>query len=479
MKPSFILTICAALIIGGCGSSGPAVTRGEQQLGADQHPQLLAQFGGAYEGDEAAYMKRLGEQVAAAADLDRQCTFTLVNTDVVNAFAVPGCYIYVTRGLMSIINSEAELISVLAHEVGHITSNHNERQQRRSLLRGLGVAAISVLTGSERLSRMAGAAAGYFTLRYSRKHEHEADDRGLAYLRKLGYDPYAAAGMLSALARHQLYLTSTRGRDEASRIPEWALTHPLTENRIARMKAAAQSTGMRPNQLPENEVAYLRTVDGLLYGDDPLQGFVTGRSFAHPVMRIGFEAPLGFTLTNSPQAIMIEGPDGLQGEFSGGSMPVGGLHAYAENVMAELLRGASVEVAPYTAAIVNGIPSLLLPAVVGTREGPVSVSVMAYQGPGSSAYYFIIISKPGPTPASSIGELFGSFRLLGPEEVASLRARRIRTVRTAPGDTVARLAARMASDTPLAHFRMLNGLSPADRLKPGDLVKLVTTVPVE
>jgi predicted Zn-dependent protease len=473
------LACCAALMISGCGSTDPAVTPQEEQLGAEQHPQLLAQFGGAYAGDEADYLERMGERVASAAGLDGQCTFTLVNTDVVNAFAVPGCYIYVTRGLMGIINSEAELISVLAHEVGHITSNHNERQQRRSLFRGLGVAAISVLTGSERLSKMAGAAAGYFTLRYSRKHEYEADDRGLAYLRELGYDPYAAAGMLSALARHQQYLTSSRGRDEANRIPEWALTHPLTENRIARITAAAQSLGVRPNQLPENEGAYMRTLDGLLYGDDPLQGFVTGRRFAHPVMRIGFEAPTGFTLTNSPQAIMIEGPDGLQGEFSGGPMPAGGLPVYAENLIAELLRGATVELAPATLAMVNGVPSLLLPAVVRTQEGPVSISLMVYQGSGSSAYHFFIVSKPGAVPTSALGELFASFRLLGPDEVASLRARRIRTVQAGPGDTVARLAARMATDSPLAHFRMLNGLSAADTLRPGDLVKIVTTVPLE
>jgi predicted Zn-dependent protease len=215
----------------------------------------------------------------------------------------------------------------------------------------------------------------------------------------------------------------------------------------------------------------LRTLDGLLYGDDPLQGFVTGRRFAHPVMRIGFNAPTGFTLTNSPQAIMIEGPDGLQGEFSGGPMPAGGLPAYAENLIAELLRGATVELAPATLAMVNGVPSLLLPAVVRTQEGPVSVSLMAYQGSGSSAYHFFIVSKPGAVPTSAIGELFASFRLLGPEEVASLRARRIRTV--------ARLAARMATDSPLAHFRMLNGLSAADTVRPGDLVKIVTTVPLE
>lgn len=311
MRTVFLLAGCAALALSGCGGSGdPAVSPHEREFGAEQHPLLLAEFGGAYDGEEAAYLKRLGEKISAPAGLGGQCTFTLVNTDVVNAFAVPGCYIYVTRGLMGIVNSEAELASVLAHEVGHITGNHSERQQRRSLFRGLGVAAIGAITGSERLTRIAGAAAGLFTLRYSRKHEYEADDLGLSYLSKAGYDPHAAVDMLDALGRHQQFLTASRGRDDANSMPEWAMTHPLSGNRTARARGAALAGGVQPGALPKNEEAYLREVDALLYGDDPEQGFVMGRRFAHPVMRIAFEAPAGFTLTNSPRAILIEGPDG-------------------------------------------------------------------------------------------------------------------------------------------------------------------------
>jgi predicted Zn-dependent protease len=242
---------------------------------------LLAELGGAYSGDEAPYLSHLGNKLADAAGLGRQCTFTLVNSDVVNAFAVQGCYIYVTRGLMGIVNSEGELASVVAHELGHIAGEHNERQQRRSLFRSLGVAAIATVTGSERLTRLAGSAATFFTLRYSRKHEYEADELGLSYLRDAGYDPYAAADMLGALHRHESFLAATRGSGDANIVPEWALTHPYAEHRIARAMDAARKSGVQPDQLPEFEAEYLRQVDGLLYGDDPAQGFVIGRSFAH------------------------------------------------------------------------------------------------------------------------------------------------------------------------------------------------------
>jgi predicted Zn-dependent protease len=189
MPRPFLLPILAAsaLLASGCGggdndSGPPEIEESERRLGAEQHPQLLAQFGGSYDAPEAAYVARLGEKIAGAAGLGGKCTFTLVNTDVVNAFAVPGCYIYVTRGLMGIMNSEAELASVLAHEVGHIVADHSERQQKRSLLRGLGVAAVGWITGSEQLTRIAGQAAELFTLRYSRKQEHESDDLGIRYL---------------------------------------------------------------------------------------------------------------------------------------------------------------------------------------------------------------------------------------------------------------------------------------------------------
>lgn len=469
------LGLCALLVMSGCGGDDDAISERERQIGAEQHPLLLAQFGGDYSGDEAGYLRRIGEKVAGAAGLSERCTFTLVNTDVVNAFAVPGCYIYVTRGLMGIVNTEAELASVLAHEVGHIAANHSERQQRRSLVRGLGVAAISAVTGSERLSQVAGAAAALFTLRYSRKHEHEADDLGVRYLRQAGYNPYAAADMLNALGRHQQFVTATRGSGEANTIPEWALTHPLTENRIARARVAAAATGAETKALVDNRAAYLQALDGLLYGDDPAQGFVIGRRFAHPMMRVAFEAPPGFTLSNTPRAILIDGPDGLQGEFSGGRMPAGGLPVYAEQTLTGLLRDAQVELGSSTRATINFLPALIVPGEVRTQQGPVNFSLAAYQGADGDAFHFFLVSEPGAEQAEAIGSLYGSLRLLTASEAASLRPRRIDTVRVGSNDTLRTAARRMAADQPLKHFLMLNGRLETEPLRTGELVKLVVT----
>jgi predicted Zn-dependent protease len=462
------------LAVSACGGNdGPIVSDTDRNAAAEQHEQLLAEFGGAYRGPESAYLSALGQKIATASGLDGQCTFTLVNTDVVNAFAVPGCYIYVTRGLMAIVASEGELASVLAHEVGHIAGRHAQRQQRRSLWRGLGVAAVQLLTGSDRLTRLAGEAAMLFTLRYSRAQEYEADDLGLRFLRAAGYDPYSAADMLAALSRDERFMAETRGRDEARSIPEWARTHPLTEARVERAQQAAAATGLTPDALPEYETRYLTELDGLLYGDDPEQGFVMGRRFAHPVMRIGFEAPEGFTLTNSPQAILIEGREGARGEFGGGPMPKGGLSAYADGLLRQLLGATPVRVAEQRTVIVHGVAALFVHAVVATRDGEVPLSLAIYAGPEGQGYHFAMISNPGTPPPPAIESLFRSFRLISADEARTLRPRILRVARTGPGDTVESIAANMAADDRLQLFQMLNGREPGQPLRPGELVKIV------
>lgn len=464
-----------ALLLAACGdTSGPAISESDRDVAEQQHPQLLAEFGGAYKGDEAAYLERIGEKVAEAAGIGGQCKFTLVNTDVVNAFAVPGCYIYVTRGLMGIVNSEAELASVLAHELGHITGNHSNRQQRQSVLTQIGVIAVDAITGSDELTRMVGAAAGFFSLRYSRTHEYDADDRGLGYLQKAGYDPYASAEMLEVLQRSQQFQDRARGDETSAKtIPEWSLTHPLTENRIARARAAAQKTGLKPDALPDKAAEYLRAVDGLLYGDDPEQGFVLARRFAHPVMRIAFEAPEGFTLTNSPQAVLIEGSDGTRGEFGGGAMPAGGPEAYAEALLSSVIGNAPADIVTAQPFEAHGLRAFVVQARVQTQQGVVPIAVAAYPGDGGGAYHFLLVSQPGAEPQQAITRLFGSFRRLNDAEVASLRPRYIRVAQVGPADTPQSLASRMAADRPAELLAMINGLASAKEIRPGEHVKLV------
>lgn len=466
-----------ALALAGCGApEGPAITEADRQLGAEQHPALLAEFGGAYEGPQARYVAGVGEKIAAAAGLPGACTFTLVNSDVVNAFAVPGCYIYVTRGLTAIVTSEAELASVLAHELGHIVGNHSARQQQRSFWRALGVFAVS-LTGSERLTRLASQAATYFTFRYSRAQEYQSDDLGLTYLERAGYDPYAAADMLGALSRQERFATAEATRDAAQAIPEWARTHPLTENRIVQARENAAKTGLADDQLPEQPAPYFAAVDGMLYGDDPAQGFVMGRSFAHPEMRIAFEAPPGFTLTNSPAAISLSGPNGLRGEFGGARNPTDDLDSYVVWLAKHIGGNAQIVVRGLQRGRVGGAPAVLAEMEMRSGERTMPLWIAAYGGSGPQVYHFLLAGPPSAEDAQAVNALFRSFRFLSPAEAASLHPRILRVVRTRPGDTADRFASVMADPAPKALFLLLNGLQDGQRLAAGQPVKIVVRAP--
>lgn len=478
MRLRFSLVLPLAYLLVSCGQGDPAdpsatVTEQDRAYGAQQHPQLLAEFGGAYPGEEAVYVRQVGDRVATEAGLQHQCTFTLVNSDVVNAFAVPGCYIYVTRGLFAVITSEAELASVLGHELGHVVARHAQRQNQRSLWRNLGVIATSV-TGSERLTRLAGQAAQYFGLRYSRRQEYEADDFGVEYLRRAGYDVFAASEMLAALQRQEAFMIASGGRDAARAVPEWALSHPLTEHRIERARIIAENTGLKDNELPEEADRYMREVDGLLYGDDPEQGFVTGRRFAHPIMRISFEAPPGFSLTNSPRAIRLSGPNGIAGEFGGGTMPPQGLQAYSQALVGQVLGDVPAQVESALETSINGVPAILIRIRVAVRDGTVPVSIATYNLGNGRASRFVIASPPADTDAAAVTALFRSFRRLSASEAASLRPRFIRTVRVATGQSLDTIVSQVDDPAPRALFQALNGAEAGQAVRPGDLVKIVT-----
>jgi predicted Zn-dependent protease len=231
-----LATACASI---DSSPDAPMVGDQDRARAAQQHPAILAEFGGAYDGSVQGYVNEVGQKVATAAGVPDRCTFNVVNSDVVNAFAVPGCYIYITRGLLAIMNSEDELASVLGHEVGHVVADHSDKRQNASTLSGLGAVLVGVLSGSGELMNAAGQAAQAYTLGYSRDQEYESDDLGLRYLLSLGYDPFAASEMLAALGAASALEAKVKGRDSAERIPEWSRTHPLTENRVARARENA------------------------------------------------------------------------------------------------------------------------------------------------------------------------------------------------------------------------------------------------
>lgn len=453
--------------------SARAISASDKATGAKAHPELMAQFGGAYEGPQSAYVRSVGQKIAVQSGLSNaqsDFTVTLLNSSVNNAFAVPGGYVYVTRQLMGLMNNEAELASVMGHEVGHVAARHSNSRSRTSTIGGVGSLILGVLTGSDAVAQIAGQVAQLYTLRFSRQQEYQADDLGIAYLARAGYDPMASSTMLASLAA-QSALDARMANQTGRTVPSWASTHPDPASRVARAAQNAGKTGIRGGAL--NAAAFLAAVDGVMIDDDPVQGTIDGQSFRHRDLKLAFVAPTGFTMANSPSAVAISG-NGGQAKFAGGAFD-GNLARYVTGVFRGMSENGGVEPGTITNTRVNGIDAASATTRANTQSGVVDVTVFAYAFDGKSAYHFMTLTPAGQG-AGPFASLFQSFRRLAPQEAAMIKARRIDVVTVGKSDTVATLSAKMAYPAGRTErFLTLNALGAGAVLKPGQRVKIVVT----
>lgn len=471
-----------ALALTGCMGGGEVpsasspITQQEAQMGAQYHPQFVAEFGGAMSGPHAQYIEQIGKKIALQSGLgnaESAFTVTLLNSPVHNAFAVPGGYVYTTRQLVTLMNNEAELAGVMGHEVGHVAARHSQRRQqtaqRNSILGVLGAIGSSVLLGNsgagDLLSRTFLQGSQMLTLRFSRQQELEADDLGILYLSRAGYDPRAMSTVLGSLAAQNALDARIAGRNAS--VPEWASTHPDPASRVR--TAAAKAQGFTGNAL--NRDTFLTRIDGLLYGDDPAQGVIEGSRFTHPELMLSFTAPQGFTMINSTRAVSINGQGG-QAQLSMAAYN-GNLDAYVRSVFAAL-GGQNSNLAPSNMqrTTINGLAAAIGTARVNNNNGQVDVTVVAYEFARDRAYHFAAITPAGRSAV--FNPMFNSMRRITQAEASAVVPRRIQVVTVARGDTVASLARRMDYTTAqVERFRVLNALGANEEVTPGQRVKIV------
>ena len=455
-----------------------SISAKDKSEGAKAHPQLVAEFGGASSGPHASYVESIGKTISLQSGLSNarsDFTVTLLNSPVNNAFAIPGGYVYVTRQLVALMNNEAELAGVLGHEVAHVAAQHSRKRQsaaqRNSIIGALGTILSGVLLGSGTAGQIGqqlfSQGSQMLTLSYSRGQETEADNLGIAYLKKSGYDPRAMSTLLQSLANQNALEARLMGT--TNRVPAWASTHPDPASRVraALVQAGAGSAGRT------NRDVFLNNINGIMYGDDPRQGMVEGRKFTHPDMKLAFEAPSGFYLVNGTRAVAISGQSG-KGEFTGAKYS-GDMNAYITAAFAGLTEQGQQAITPQSIqrTTVNGIPAAYGRAQVQGQSGLLDVTVFAYEMSSTQALHFMTIAAAGS--GAVFDSMYASMRRITPAQAAAVKPRKLVVVTAKSSDTLQSLASRMAySDAQMDRFLVLNGLTANSRVAAGQKVKIIT-----
>lgn len=315
-----------AVLLSACGTTNTNYVTGEsqrgaytwaqeRQIGTESDQQIVAQFGVYDDAALSGYVNGIAQRTLETSAYSAPTTpaeirstpftFRVLDSPVVNAFALPGGYVYVTRGLLAYLNNEAQLSVVLGHEIGHVLARHSSEQAQRAQLGQFGVLGAAVLGSvigggrvGQGIAQYGSQGAQLLLLRYGRDAEREADQAGVAYAGFAGYDATQASGFFRSLQR--------LGAESGGAVPNFLSTHPDPGERAQTiLQLAAQGQNGSTVDAPE----YLRRIDGIVLGEDPRQGFAEGSTFYHPELRFQFDFPNGWQVQNSPQAVQIGSPN--------------------------------------------------------------------------------------------------------------------------------------------------------------------------
>lgn len=457
-RPKLLAAALCATALAGCAVN--PVT-GERQLSlvsesqeiqiGQQASQEAAQSIGLVE-DAAlqAYVQRIGAGLAARSERPGlPWSFRVVDDAVPNAFALPGGYVFVTRGLLGIVNSEAELASVLGHEIGHVTARHSVTQISRTQLAqiGLGVGSILFPGAAQQLGGLASGGLQLLFLSYGRDAERQADDLGFRYARAEGYDVREMADVFAALQR----VGEAEGQ---SPLPSWLSTHPAPAERIRAVQARLDTANL-PAGLAARRAEYLQRVDGLAYGENPRNGFFRGGLFMHPELRFRIAFPQGWATQNLPQAVTAVSPRQdavMQLMLAEGA---GSPEAAAQRFFAQ-----GVQQGQTARQTVNGLPAVVGYFRAQTQQGVVD-GVAAWVSYGGNVYQ--LISYTGSGQLGAYEQVFRqtaeSFAQLTDPQALAVQPARIRVVRVDRRMTLAEFNQRYPSTIPLAELAIANGVA--------------------
>jgi predicted Zn-dependent protease len=484
-NPSRALALVLSLVAWSACATNPVTGRpeftlmsaaDEAQQGKAAAEQVKAEMGLVEDPALTSYVSQLGARLAARSPRkDTKYAFHVVNMQEPNAFALPGGYVYVSRGLLALTRSEDELANVVGHEIGHVAARHSAQRQTRAagvgILAALGTIAAGVLGGggaasvASQIGQVAGAG---LIASYSRDQEREADRVGQQLAASTGWDPAGMATFLKSLERE----TRLRGQ---TRRPSFLDSHPATPERAATTASFAkqlQRGGDGP--IARSQADYLRRLDGLLVGPDPAEGIVRDTTLLHPVLDFRLRFPTGWQVVNGRNAVAAMSPQ----KDAAVQLTLAGRGSDPRAAAQQDLSGQRLEILQSGALRVGSLPAFRVLARGATQQGTVGVdfTYIAYRG---SVYRI-----QGIAPAQSFsGELFAkiaqSFRPLSDSERALVKEQRVRIVEGREGESLAELSRRSGNAWSVAETAVMNGLNETSRLRAGELVKIAVERPFQ
>jgi predicted Zn-dependent protease len=474
------LVVLAPLLASGCSgldngkpvasavpAAAPRTTGGAAAAAAAERRKLVDLFGGEYSAPGAEHYLNgiLGRLAASGQSPSEPYRVTILNSPIVNAFALPSGDIFVTRGLLALANDTSEIAAVMAHEIAHITARHAAKRAELVKTAALFSRVSTDVLGRPQEGQVEEAKAKLSLAHFSREQEFEADKIGIKDIAAAGYDPYAASRFLASLGRSTALRAQLLGESTSAK-PDIMSTHPSTPERVEAALSEARALGA-PGASETGRDAYLAAIDGIVFGDDATQGLVRGARFIHPKLGFAFTAPDGFVLDNQAAALIGVGDSGAQALRLDSVMidPATGLDTAVASGWIDGVKTSAVE-----KMTIND-----LPAATAIAQGEQWSFRLGAVRLGDKVYRMIFAAH-ALTPAvdQRFRASISSFRRLSPQEAAAVHPSHIEIVTARAGDTADSIAARMAvADRPLEHFLLLNGLEKGGPLQAGRRYKIV------
>ena len=430
-----------------------------------EHQRILAAYGGAYNDPalEALVAQTVDRLVASSERPDLKYKVTILNSPAINAFALPSGQIYVTRGLLALANDTSELASVLSHEMAHVVADHAAIRANQARHAATVSAVVSDVLSDPMAGALALAKSKIALASFSRAQELEADGIGVGIAARAGYDPYGASRFLTAMGRNA---ELKAGGAIDTRTVDLTASHPATPERVSNAQINARQYSS-PGAGERDRAAYLARIDGLVYGEDPAEGFVRGRRFIHPRLGFAFTAPEGFSLDNTAQAVLGVTDGGNQ------AMRLDVVRIPSEQTLAGYLTSGwltNVDQNSVQELTINGFPAAT--ATAAGDQWSFRLYVVRF---GSEIYRFIYATKGKITENDrAFRASIESFRRLSVSEIQGARPLRVKIITVKAGDTIESIAVHMTHvEQPVTRFRVLNGLAHTARLKAGDQVKIL------